>query len=256
MTRRVCVAGTPPAAGAIHTPAPSGAPCLDGDACNGDEACDGAGTCAAGRLPALDDGDPCTLDTCDLATGISRTSCSTLNPTVTTVLMNATAFLYSGPNPLQSGVAPGTIEAHRAAVIRGDVRTPEGAPLAGIRISVDAHPEYGSTIPLLGQEPRLVRRRCHIHGFPLRLGDRTHRLPPFAMCTAFPCSDYYGGSAPRPRPHRTRRLATLRDTRRSDRGSHVQRSNPWCCRWSALPLVARASFRFGVRKGRAHDGRT
>jgi hypothetical protein len=35
-------------------------------------------------------------------------------------------------------------------------------------------------------------------------------LPPFALCAAFPRSDYYGGSAPRPRHRQTCRLAGLR----------------------------------------------
>ena len=66
------------------------------------------------------------------------------------------------------------------------------------------------------------------------------------MYAAFPRSDYYGGSAPRPRRHRTRRLATLRDTWRSDRGSLVQRMNPWCGRWPAIPLAAPVTPRFGT----------
>ena len=51
---------------------------------------------------------------------------------------------------------------------------------------------------------------CYIHSFPQRLGRRTHLLPPFAMRAAFPRSDYYGGSAPRPRHRQTCRFAGLR----------------------------------------------
>src|SRR5262252_5574904 len=65
-------------------------------------------------------------------------------------------------------------------------------------------------LPLLVLEPAQVELRCHIRGFPQRLGMRTHLLPPSAMCAALPRADYYGGSAPRSRHHRTWRLAGLR----------------------------------------------
>ncbi|WP_438031825.1 hypothetical protein [Sorangium sp. So ce204] len=161
----MCVAGTPPVvddgnpctvdacdsmAGVVHAPAPAGTPCADGDVCDGEETCDGAGTCAAGTAPAIDDGDPCTLDTCDPVAGIARASCSVLDRTIATALVDASAFLYSGPSPVQNGVAPGTLSPHRAAVLRGQVRGTDGAPLAGITISVQGHPEYGSTRTLAG----------------------------------------------------------------------------------------------------------
>jgi hypothetical protein len=38
-----------------------------------------------------------------------------------------TAFLYTGPNPIQSGVAPGTITCQRGAILRGRVLDREGA---------------------------------------------------------------------------------------------------------------------------------
>src|SRR5215468_5382907 len=56
-------------------------------------------------------------------------------------------------------------------------------------------------------EPKSVLLGCHIHGLPQRPQRCTHLLPAFAMCTALPCSDYYEGSAPRPRHHRAWRLA-------------------------------------------------
>ncbi|MBK7473292.1 MAG: hypothetical protein IPI73_24320 [Betaproteobacteria bacterium] len=43
------------------------------------------------------------------------------NPTVATSVATSIAFLYSGPSPVQTGVAPGTIEVRRAAVVRGKV---------------------------------------------------------------------------------------------------------------------------------------
>ena len=55
-----------PASGACSSPAkPAGASCADGNACNGLETCDGAGRCLAGALVLIDDGNPCTIDSCD-----------------------------------------------------------------------------------------------------------------------------------------------------------------------------------------------
>jgi hypothetical protein len=68
--------------GVIHTPAAAGTACANADPCDGDEACDGLGACALVTPPAIDDGDPCTLDTCDPATGIHRDTCSALDLTL------------------------------------------------------------------------------------------------------------------------------------------------------------------------------
>lgn len=69
-----------------------------------------------------------------------------IDPTVATDIAAATAFLYSGLNPIQIGVAPGTIEARRVAVLRGKVAGRDGAALAGVKISVLNHPEFGQTL--------------------------------------------------------------------------------------------------------------
>jgi RHS repeat-associated protein len=69
-----------------------------------------------------------------------------VDPTVATALGTATEFLYTGPNPIQTGVAPGTIEAKRAAVLRGKVLDRDGNPFPGATISVLNHPEYGQTL--------------------------------------------------------------------------------------------------------------
>ncbi|MBI2875537.1 MAG: hypothetical protein HYY20_01500, partial [Candidatus Tectomicrobia bacterium] len=66
--------------------------------------------------------------------------------TVATSLSTATAFLYTGPNPIQTGVAPGTIEPRRAAVLRGRVFTREGLPLSEVTLTVLDHPEFGQTL--------------------------------------------------------------------------------------------------------------
>ncbi|SFW71095.1 Fibronectin type III domain-containing protein, partial [Paenibacillus sp. UNCCL117] len=57
-----------------------------------------------------------------------------------------TDFLYTGPNPIQTGVQPGAIEAERAGVLRGRVLDTAQAPVGGVRITVLDHPEWGQTL--------------------------------------------------------------------------------------------------------------
>ncbi|MFZ5699038.1 MAG: Ig-like domain-containing protein, partial [Pseudomonadota bacterium] len=69
--------------------------------------------------------------------------------TVASILATTTAFLYTGSNPIQTGVAPNTIEPKRAAVLRGKVLARDtlnnSVPLSGVTISVHGHPEFGQT---------------------------------------------------------------------------------------------------------------
>ncbi len=44
-------------------------PCNDGDACTTKDVCDGKGVCKGGALVACDDGNPCTIDSCDAKAG-------------------------------------------------------------------------------------------------------------------------------------------------------------------------------------------
>ncbi|MBI3768749.1 MAG: hypothetical protein HY271_09680 [Deltaproteobacteria bacterium] len=60
-----------------------------------------------------------------------------------------TSFLYTGADPIQTGVLPDTIEPKRAAVIRGKVGATNGDPIAGVTISVWGHPEFGQTLTRL-----------------------------------------------------------------------------------------------------------
>lgn len=69
-----------------------------------------------------------------------------LNPTQITPLIDATAFLYTGGNPIQTGVQPGTIDAKRVAVIRGKVLDKQNNPLPGVTVTVKDHPEFGQTL--------------------------------------------------------------------------------------------------------------
>jgi len=69
-----------------------------------------------------------------------------LAPTIVTALHDATAFLYTGVDPIQTGVAPGTIEARRVAVVRGRVMDRDSLPLSGVSITMHQHDEFGETL--------------------------------------------------------------------------------------------------------------
>jgi hypothetical protein len=53
----------------------------------------------------------------------------------TTTIGAATEFLYTGANPIQTGVAAGTIKAERAAVLRGRVLNKDNTPLSLVKIT-------------------------------------------------------------------------------------------------------------------------
>ena len=61
-------------------------------------------------------------------------------------LKSQTAFLYTGPNPIQTGVAEGTIVEARAAVIRGRVLDRNDAPLPGVKITIKDQEAFGQTL--------------------------------------------------------------------------------------------------------------
>ncbi|MFN8511497.1 MAG: hypothetical protein U0841_02670 [Chloroflexia bacterium] len=50
-----------------------------------------------------------------------------IDRTVATDIFAATAFLYTGQNPIQTGVAPGTIDPRHVAVLRGLVGKRDGS---------------------------------------------------------------------------------------------------------------------------------
>jgi RHS repeat-associated protein len=65
---------------------------------------------------------------------------------VATTVGAATEFLYTGQNPIQTGVSPGTIDVVRAAGLRGRVVDRALQPLGGVTVTVRGHPEYGQTL--------------------------------------------------------------------------------------------------------------
>ena len=64
-----------------------------------------------------------------------------LDPTVATTIATATEFIHRVPNPIQTGIAPGTLEPHRAGVLRGRVLDRDEKPLTGGKITILNHPE-------------------------------------------------------------------------------------------------------------------
>jgi RHS repeat-associated protein len=94
-----------------------------------DEDCNGSDATSGGGLPP----DPAAI-------------APPLDQTVATDVATASAFLYTGNNPIQTGVAPGTIETKRAAVLRGKVMDINNTPLPGVTISILNHPEFGQTL--------------------------------------------------------------------------------------------------------------
>jgi RHS repeat-associated protein len=173
-----CASGT----GICSNPAkPDGTSCSDGNlctqtdtcqtgtctganpvVCTAQDQCHVAGTCASGTGvcsnptkpdgTTCSDGNNCTApDACagGVCTGTPLSQCGLTAPpldrTIATDFHAANSFLYSGSNPVQTGVAPGAIGFLRAAVIRGLVTDRSGAPLVGATISIHGHPEFGQT---------------------------------------------------------------------------------------------------------------
>ncbi|MBN2194547.1 MAG: hypothetical protein JW751_17145, partial [Polyangiaceae bacterium] len=60
-----------PLTGVANVPVADGTACSDADLCNGDETCS-AGNCMPGTPLIVDDGNPCTADTCDPMSGIAN----------------------------------------------------------------------------------------------------------------------------------------------------------------------------------------
>ena len=141
-----------------------GVSCSDGNFCNGEETCNGAGGCAGGAAPpssAFDDHNPCTADSCSNATGgiinalipacTGDPGATALDSTTAAALGDSTEFLYTGSSPVQTGVAPGTIDKSRASVVRGRVLLADGfTPAVGITVSLLGHPELGQTLTRAG----------------------------------------------------------------------------------------------------------
>ena len=69
-----------------------------------------------------------------------------ISMTVATNQFDTTRFLYTGPNAIQTGVAPGAIKEERVASFRGRVVTKSGQPISNVKITVLNCPEFGQTM--------------------------------------------------------------------------------------------------------------
>jgi RHS repeat-associated protein len=74
------------------------------------------------------------------------TVASVVNRAEVTTIGDATAFLYTGASPIQTGVAAGTINPIRAAVLRGRVLDKNLQPLGGATVKILSHSELGQTL--------------------------------------------------------------------------------------------------------------
>ena len=74
------------------------------------------------------------------------TTAPPLDMTVATTIGTSTEFLYTGGNPIQTGVMPGTINPVRVAVLKGRVLDKNNAPLPLVKVTVLDHPEFGQTL--------------------------------------------------------------------------------------------------------------
>ncbi|MBV8732701.1 MAG: hypothetical protein JO336_23060, partial [Acidobacteriia bacterium] len=69
-----------------------------------------------------------------------------LSTSSTTPLGQATSFLYTGPNPIQTGVDSTKMIPAAAGVVRGRVLAADDSPLPGVQITILNHPEFGKTL--------------------------------------------------------------------------------------------------------------
>ncbi|HQR12188.1 MAG TPA: hypothetical protein PLW68_12765, partial [Casimicrobiaceae bacterium] len=112
------------------------APSLDSAFAGWNGACTGTGACVINMDSAK---------SVSAIFALNTTPVSPVDPTLPTDPFDSTAFLYSGANPIQTGVAPGTIKSDRVGVLRGTVHARDGTPLSGVTITVLGHPEFGQT---------------------------------------------------------------------------------------------------------------
>jgi hypothetical protein len=92
-----------------------------------------------------DDGKSDCEDTDCQSPGGGCVAAPALDRTVATTVGESSAFLYTGDNPLQKDADPKVFDPKRVAMLKGRVIDADGEPVAGARISVVGHKEYGYT---------------------------------------------------------------------------------------------------------------
>jgi RHS repeat-associated protein len=74
-----------------------------------------------------------------------QTRASTVTDAQSTLVGDATRFLYTGSDPIQKGVAADAVKPLQAAVMRGRVVRRNDTAIDGVQVSVLGHPELGTT---------------------------------------------------------------------------------------------------------------
>lgn len=69
-----------------------------------------------------------------------------LDRSVSYDIYEATRFLYTGSNPVQTGIDDALIDSRCVTVLRGNLIQADGQPLPGVSISLQDHPEFGQTL--------------------------------------------------------------------------------------------------------------
>ncbi|HKY34627.1 MAG TPA: RHS repeat-associated core domain-containing protein [Polyangiaceae bacterium] len=94
------------------------------------------------------DGDGVT-DCDDLDCRVAGKSCELAPPldrTVPTTVWEAAQFLFTGKDPVQKETSAKAFSRKRIAILRGKVVGRDGEPLAGVRVSIASHDEWGYTV--------------------------------------------------------------------------------------------------------------
>jgi len=69
-----------------------------------------------------------------------------IDPSATGVSSSVIQSLYTGDNPIQTGIESEAISFEHAAVIHGMVTNVAGEPLTNVNVTLKRHPEYGQTV--------------------------------------------------------------------------------------------------------------
>jgi hypothetical protein len=172
-----CVAGTPlavndgnpctadscnPTTGVTHTPVAAGTSCPDGNLCNGSEICNGSGTCVAGTPPVVDDGNPCTVDSCNPTTGVAHrsvaagTPCADGNLCNGAEVCNCRGVCVAGTPPVVDDGNPCTADSCNPATGVAHALVAAGTSCADGNPCNGAETCNGSGVCVAGTPPRLV----------------------------------------------------------------------------------------------------
>src|SRR6478736_3880494 len=123
-----------PVTGVSHTPVSAGIACDDSNLCNGHETCNAIGFCTATSALPVDDGNPCTADSCDPATGVAHTpvaqgtSCSDSNDCNGVEACSSTGQCTAGAVPTIDDGNPCTADA--CDPVQGVTHAPVAAGLS------------------------------------------------------------------------------------------------------------------------------